>query len=180
MLDPIEDQYLLIGHINRSHGVKGEVLIISDFYAPDLFDDIDLVHLQNSRGDLIPARVESVRVQDKQNRLSFFVKFEHVADRSEAEQLKDSPVYVNRQAAEPLIDESDAPLAFTEFQVFDDHDQPVGKVEETIDNPAHPILQVHTREDEHLLIPFVEEYIVSIDEEHKTIRCHNLDQLEGL
>lgn len=180
MLDPIEDQYLLIGHINRSHGVKGEVLIISDLYAPDLFDEIDLVHLQNSRGDLIPARVESVRVQEKQNRLSFFVQFEHVADRNEAEQLKNRPVYVNREAAEPLIDQSDVAVDFSSFQVLDEQGQHLGEVELTIDNPAHLILQVVTNEGDHLLVPFVDEYIISFNEDEKSIRCRNLDQLEDL
>lgn len=180
MLEPIENQYLLIGHINRSHGVHGEVLIISDVQAPTLFDEIDVVHLQNSRGDLVPARIESVRVQEKQNRLSFFVQFEHVADRNEAEQLKNFPVYVDRETAQNLIDHSETPVDYTTFQVHDENDTYFGEVELTIDNPAHTILQVATKDDRQLLIPFVDEYIISLDEHEKIIRCQNLDQLEGL
>ncbi len=180
MLEPIENQYLLIGHVNRSHGVHGEVLIISDVQVPELFDEIDIVHLQNSRGDLVPARIESVRVQEKQNELSFFVQFEHVADRNEAEQLKNYPVYVTREAAEPLIDRSEAPADYSAFLVYDEDGQHLGQVELTIDNPAHPILQVATKDDRQMLIPFVDEYITSFDDEQKTIRCQNLDQLEGL
>ena len=180
MLEPIDNQYLLIGYVNRSHGVNGEVLIISDVYAPTLFDEIDLVHLQNSRGDLVPARIESVRVQEKKNRLSFFVQFEHVADRNEADKLKNSAVYVRREKADPLIDWSDAPVDYSAFQVYDENNQHLGEVELTIDNPAHPIIQVATKDDRQLLIPFVDEYISSFDEEQQVIRCQNLDQLEGL
>ena len=87
MLEPIENQYMLIGYIARSHGVKGEVLVISEIEAPALFDEVDLVLLQNERGDLFPARVSSVRVDQQPGRLSFFVKFEHVTDRTQAENL---------------------------------------------------------------------------------------------
>ncbi len=180
MLEPIENQYLLVGIVNRSHGVHGEVLIISDVYAPTLFDEVDIAHLQNSRGDLVPARIESVRVQEKQNRLSFFVQFEHVADRNKAEQLKNNPVYVSREAAEHLVDQSEAPANYDAFEVYNEQDQHLGKVEQTIDNPAHPILQIATEDDRHLLVPFVDEYIRSFDEEKQLIRCQNLDQLEDL
>ncbi|MFH5832297.1 ribosome maturation factor RimM [Halalkalibaculum sp. DA3122] len=180
MLEPIENQYLLIGRINRSHGVHGEVLIISDVPAPTLFDEINLVHLQNSRGDLIPARIESARAEEKQNRLSFFVQFEHVTDRNEAEQLKNSAVYVNRDAAEPLIDSSEVPADYSGFQVYDEKGQHLGQVDLTIDNPAHPILQVATTDGRQLLIPCVDEYIRAFDEENQKVECKNLDQLEGL
>src|SRR5699024_7593908 len=100
MLESIENQYQRIGHIARSHGVQGDVLIIPDRYAPTLFDSLDLVRIKNAKGDLVPARIESVRVQEKNNRLSFFVKFEHVTDRTQADRLKQLAVYISRDQLE--------------------------------------------------------------------------------
>src|SRR5680860_72579 len=97
MLEPIDHQYFLIGYIARSQGVDGTVLIIPELYAPTLFDDIDLVRLKDARGDLIPARIESVQVQEKNDRLSFFVKFDHITDRNQAEMLKTNEVFVARE-----------------------------------------------------------------------------------
>ena len=179
MLEPIEDQYLKIGHIARSHGVKGEVLVISEVYAPQLFDEIDLVHIQNTRGDLVPARIESFRVQEKNNRLSFFVKFEHVTDRNQAEELKSCPVYVLREKAEALIDDDEA-VDYTEFEVNDDQGENIGIITGIIENPAHPILEVLTDDRKKLLIPFVDEYISSVDEDQGIIFCRNLEQLTNL
>lgn len=180
MLEPIENQYLMIGRVNRSHGVNGEVLIISRIYAPSLFDEIDLLLLQDSRGDLVPARVETVRVEEKQNRLSFFVQFEHVTDRNQAEALKGRSVFVEREIAERLTEKTETPDDFIAFDLYDEEDQLIGRVEGVIDNPAHPILQVATVDNRQLLIPYVEEYIASSDEDEKIIRCRNLDQLEDL
>ncbi|NGP77727.1 16S rRNA processing protein RimM [Balneolaceae bacterium YR4-1] len=179
MLEPIEDQYLMIGHIARSHGVKGEVLIISEVFAPQLFDEIDLVHIQNARGDLVPARIESVRVQEKNNRLSFFVKFEHVSDRNRAEELKSSAVYVLREKAESLVDGDEA-IDYTEFEIQDDQNNNIGIITGIIESPAHPILEVITDDQEKLLIPFVDEYIQSVDEDQSIIYCQNLEQLTNL
>lgn len=180
MLEPIEDQYQQIGYIARSHGVKGEVLIISDVNAPQLFDEIDLAHIQNARGDLIPARIESVRVQKKNNRLSFFVKFEHVSDRNHAENLKNNPVYVMREKIQSFFSEDDESIDYTEFEIMDDQDINIGVITGIIKNPAHLILEVITNEQEQLLIPFVDEYILAVDEDQKIIQCQNLDQLTDL
>ncbi|MDX1671287.1 MAG: ribosome maturation factor RimM [Balneolaceae bacterium] len=177
MLEPVENQYMRIGQIARPHGVEGEVMITSDFFIPDLLEEIELVRYENSRGDLIPARVESVRVEEKQNRLSFFVKFEHVMDRGQAVELKGSPVYVERERVEELIDEEEVSPDLAGYEVVDSEGNTVGKVEELLENPAHPILSVLGREQQQLLIPYVDEYIVSTDEKNRRIECRNLDQL---
>ncbi len=178
MLEPIEDQYQQIGYIARSHGVKGEVLILSEIYAPQLFDDIDLAYIQNARGDLIPVRIESVRIQEKNNRLSFFVKFEHVSDRTQAEELKGFSVYAANDKVAGLDD--DEREDYTSFEVTDDNGNRIGIVEDSIENPAHLILQIATDDEQQLLVPFVDEYVVLTDKEKKVIRCQNLDQLAGL
>lgn len=179
MLEPIENQYKQIGHISRAHGIQGDVLIIPEVYAPTLFDSLDLVRLEDARGDLIPARIESVRVQEKNNRLSFFVKFEHIADRTQAEKLKNTTVFADREIVESLTASDDVLIDFTSFEVRDD-DRFIGSVEEVIDNPAHPILQVVTNNQDQLLIPFVDEYVAGTDEDQQIIHCQNLDQLIDL
>ena len=179
MLESIDNQYQQIGYIARSHGVQGDLLIIPNIYAPTLFDALDLVRIENTRGDLIPARVESVRVQEKKNRLSFFVKFEHVSDRTQAEELKNFAVYADHEMVESLLDTDDKPMDLTSFNVWADGEY-FGSVEAMLQNPAHPILQVITTEQKELLIPVVEEYVAEVDEENQKIQCKNLHQLEGL
>lgn len=178
MLESIEHQYRQIGHIARSHGVQGDVLIIPDMYAPTLFDSLDLVRIENTRGDLIPARIESVRVQEKNNRLSFFVKFEHVTDRTQAEQLKQFAVYANRDQVDHLLDREDDSPDVSSFEVWAD-DTRIGSVEGIIQNPAQAILEVSI-ENHKLLIPFVDEYIAAVDEDRQRLHCQNLEQLKGL
>lgn len=179
MLEPVEDQYEKIGYISRSHGVKGDVLIVPEIYAPMLFDTLDLVYLEDNRGDLVPARIESVRVQEKNNRLSFFVKFEHVSDRTKAEELKSRSVYAEKDLVQNLLDPEKVPLDLTSFEVIA-NGKLVGTVTGMLENPAHPILEVESQEHEVLLVPFVDEYIAEVDEESQKIECRNLEQLSDL
>ncbi len=179
MLEPIENQYEVVGHIARSHGVNGEVVIIPEIETPRLFEDIDLVHIENARGDLVPARIESVRVQDKNKRLTFFVKFEHVTDRTGAEALKNFAVYANLDDMEDLAGQTDEFIDLSSFDVISDGKK-YGTVEAVIDNPAHPILKVVTADQKQLLIPFVDEYIIELNEEKQVVKCQNLNQLAGL
>lgn len=175
MLEPVDQQYVMIGRIAQAHGVDGTVLMIPEHYAPALFDEIDLVRLQNTRGDLVPARIESVRVQEKNNRLSFFVKFDHITDRNKAETLKDHQVFAANDKVGHLVEE-DSAAKLASFEVRDESDATIGKVDHLIDNPAHPILVIET-DSQQLLIPFVDEYIESTDEENAIIYCKNLGQL---
>jgi len=175
MLEPVDQQYVMIGYIAQSHGVDGTVLIIPEFNTPALFDDIELVRLQDARGDLIPARIELIRVQQKNNRLSFFVKFDHVTDRNDADRLKSYRVYLPRDKVEHAVDEQEV-VSFASFDVQNEQGATIGAVNHIIDSAAHPVLRVQT-ESGQLLIPFVDEYIQSTDEENAIIHCKNLHRL---
>ncbi|SMO36543.1 ribosome maturation factor RimM [Fodinibius sediminis] len=179
MLESIENQYRKIGYIARSHGVGGDVLMISEIYAPTLFDSLDLVWIENARGDLVPARIESVRVQEKNNRLSFFVKFEHVTDRTQADALKQFSVYARHDQVDHLLQQEDETMDMTSYEIWVDHTR-VGSVEEVIPNPAHPILRIRMHDQQQLLVPLVEEYVTAVDEERQQIQCQNLEQLMNL
>jgi 16S rRNA processing protein RimM len=178
MLEPIENQYFMVGRIARAHGVDGTVLIIPELYAPGVFDGINIVWLRNEQGDLIPARIESIRVQEKDERLSFFVKFDHVADKNQADRLKGRFVYVPREEAKHLFEE-DSGDALASYHIIDENGDEMGVVDEVIDNPAHPILVVKTGQGEQL-IPLVDEYVTEVDKENELIYCRSLSQLDDL
>jgi ribosomal 30S subunit maturation factor RimM len=102
-----------------------------------------------------------------------------VTDRTQAEKLKHASVFAESNAVESFMDFDDTPIDFTIFEVRVD-DTFIGSVREVIDNPAHPILMVITEGQNQLLIPFVDEYVVEVNEDQQIIQCQNLDQLADL
>jgi len=178
MLEPKESQYVAIGRIARSHGMDGTVMVIPAMDDPALFEHVDLIRFKNARGDLIPARIESVRKQQKNKRLTFFVKFEHIASRNQAEAVKAVELYIAKSSLSNSTEDRAAAL-WIGFEIADENGRKAGVVDEILNSAAHPILIVRSNAKE-LLIPVVDEYVTSIDEEFKTVNCKNLNRLAAL
>jgi 16S rRNA processing protein RimM len=175
-LQPFESQYIKVGYVARPHGVDGTVLIIPDIDEPSVFESMNLVRLQNVQGGLFPARIESARIQQQGKRSTIFVKFSHISDQNKARELKNMPVFVNKEILEGFYRKQSESSRLISFVVRDEENHKVGTVEDVFDNPAHPILTVADVDGE-LLIPFVDEYIAEIDDEKSIIYCRNMNQL---
>jgi 16S rRNA processing protein RimM len=175
-VEPLENQYKRIGRIAGPHGLDGTVLVVPESGAADILERIDLVRLQDNSGNLVPARVESVRVQQEKKRTTFFVKFNHITDKDQALQLKKRPVFISK---DKLDDVDEAANSIISYSIRDENHNELGTVKDVLSNPAHPILVVQNGDHERL-IPFADEYIVEVDDENSIIYCQNMQQLSEL
>lgn len=170
--------FTLIGHISRSHGLKGELKVDFETNSPDLVRELEMVYLQNSRGDYFPCRVKQIRTEGKENRLSFFVQFEHIADRNTAEALRGKGIFIEADKAGSFLEEEAEEATYLDFEVIDEQNQHKGLVIDELDNGAQLVIVVATTSGS-LMIPLVDQFVESIDESESIIRCKNLDLLEG-
>ncbi|MEX0720529.1 MAG: ribosome maturation factor RimM [Balneolaceae bacterium] len=168
--------FVQIGQIIRPQGMSGEVKAVFEAEAAGSVEELDLVYLRNERGDFYPARISKLRVEGKGKNISFFVQFEHIADRNSAEALKNRGLFLETRNAPGFIT---APKenSLMDHEVIDEHNASVGLVVDVMDNPAHPILVVATTSGTRL-IPFVDHYVTEVSDQN--IYCQNLDQLEGV
>lgn len=170
--------FVQVGHVIRSHGLEGELKVFFDVSDPQEVETLDLVYLRNDRGDFYPARITDMRVEGKRNNISFFVQFDHIADRTGAEALKDEGIFLEVEEADPFFSvDSETDDSLIDHEVFDDNDEPIGLVIDVMNNPAHPILVVATTSGSRL-IPFVDHFVK--DTRNGNIYCQNLDELEGI
>lgn len=169
-----------VGHVVRTHGIKGELKVLFESEEPGLIDQIEMLYLQTDRGDFYPCRIANLRVEGKGNKISFFVQFEHIADRSSAEKLRGRALFVETDKAVDFSTEStNDEDSLIDFEVLNEQDQSIGLVIDVMDNGAHLIISVATTSGS-LLIPVVDEFVLEIHEETKTIFCKNLNLLEDL
>lgn len=138
-----------------------------------------MVYLRNDRGDFYPCRIANLRVEGKGNKISFFVQFENIADRSSAEPLKNKALFVEKHVAELLISKFEDPTNLLDFEVRNEHNKSIGYVMDLMDSGAQVVITVATTSGT-LLIPLVDEYVQEVDYDTETIKCKNLDILEGL
>lgn len=169
--------FIQVGHVLRSHGLEGELKVFFDVSDPQEIEELKLVYLRNDRGDFYPARITDMRVEGKRNNISFFVQFDHIADRTGAEALKNRGIYLEVEEATAFLDAKDETEdSLVDHEVYDG-DKALGLVIEVMNNPAHPILVVATTSGSRL-IPYVDHYIKETRDGN--IYCQNLDELEGI
>ncbi len=175
--DAITPGFMQVGHVERSQGLEGTLRVFFDVDDPKKVEAIKLVYLRNDRGDFYPARITDVRVEGKRNKISFFVQFDHIADRTTAEALKGRGIFLEAEEAEPFLP---APVesgdSLVDYEVYDEEES-FGLVIEVMENPAHPILVVATTSGSRL-IPYIDHFVKHTRDGN--IYCQNLDELEGI
>ncbi len=170
------NEFETIGSVIKAHGLKGEVIIEPEVANPYQLETIKLFYIANKRGDIEPYRVEQAHVVEKNNRFSFFVKFVHLTERSHAEQLRNKEVMIPAYEYENLDQFDFSYHECIEWEVVNEQGEPVGKVLDVMDNPAHELLEIKTSQGV-VLVPAVDEYIAEIDEETQQLTVKNLDAL---
>jgi len=155
----MESQFVSVGRIVRAHGTAGEVVLAPAFDDVEAYTGLDLLYLR-SRHQYVPVRAVAIKPVRKGDRLSFFVKFDHIANRTEAESLRDTEVFVPEDA----LPDVEIPLAdaLYGFSVISDQGELYGNVLDVLDNPAHPLLQIKNAAGV-FLVPYVEAFILEVD-----------------
>lgn len=170
-----------IGRIEQAHGLDGDVRIHLDDDREGSIREGELLYLRNRRGDWVPSRIEKVRIEEKKKRRLFFVKFDRIADRTEAESFRDTPLFRKGESEEPVSPRTD-PNDLTGFVVEDETGR-VGTVTEMIRNRAQTLIVVGgTGRPDHtpLLIPNVDAFVVRIDREKRRVICREIGPLKTL
>jgi 16S rRNA processing protein RimM len=175
--------WIVLAHLLRPQGRKGEVLaeLFTDF--PERFDDQKRVFLAapGFDGEEVEARAAEVvafwRPVGK-NEGRVVLQFAGIDTISDAESIAGQDVLVPREERIPLDDESVYISELIGCTVYDGS-LPVGVVEEvqfamTADggrrlDDAAPLLAVRSSEGDEILIPFAKAFLVAVDTEVKRI-----------
>ena len=177
----MENRFFEVGRIGKARGLKGLVKVIPAGPAEEsALAEGHLLYIRNERGDYVPLRIESVHTEVKKQRTLFFVKFDRIANREEAEALMDHGLFTDQKPAQTeQPDES----SLVGYSVVSDKLK-IGVVHDLLGSFMQQVLVVEllaseeTRSVETLLIPLVDEYVKMIDHQTESIVCINLDQLE--
>ena len=147
-------EYLNIGKIVNTHGIKGEVRILSSFSDKSIFKPGNILYINNDA-----LEITSYRVHKNYDMVTFI-------DRNHIEDVliyKNEPVYVNRDDIEyeGYLDED---LIGLEVYCEDKH---IGHVDSILKTNAHDILVVKNGSKH--MIPNIAEFIDKVDLENKRL-----------
>lgn len=141
---------LYIGDLVNTHGIKGEVRIISNFkYKDIIFKPNNNLYINNEK-----LKIKTYRKHKNYD----MVTFENYNDINEVLKFKGSKVYINK-------DEYTFPGPLNEDlygkKVYD-KDKYIGTLENIINNGGGELLVVKGKKE--YLIPYVDEFVTNIDD----------------
>lgn len=97
-----KDDCYQLGHITKTHGVNGELVLYLDVDAPDEYADLESVLLE-VKGQLVPYFIESIAIVKGSRAI---VAFEDVDTIDQAERLINCGAYLPLDNLEPITDET--------------------------------------------------------------------------
>jgi len=168
-----KDDCYQLGHITKTHGVSGELVLFLDVDEPTEYADLDSVLLE-VKGELVPYFIESIAIVKGSRAI---VAFEDIDTIEQAERLINCAAYLPLDNLEPITDETR--FYFHEivgYQVVDANAGPLGKVREVYAMNAQDLIAMDY-EDKEVLIPINSDIVRTVDRATKKL---NVVLPEGL
>jgi 16S rRNA processing protein RimM len=167
-----KDDCFQLGHITKTHGLNGEVVLFLDVDDPADYEDLDSILLE-VRGELLPYFVESLSI----NRDRAIVALEEVETIDEAKKLVNCPVWLPLDNLEPITD----PDRFyyheiIGFQLIDAVSGTLGTVTSVLTMPTQDLIEMRYKGQD-VLIPINSAIVKTVDRAAKTL---NVELPEGL
>lgn len=154
--------YLYLGKIVNTHGIKGEIRIVSDFkYKDQVFIKGNSLYIGNNKDKEV---INTYRVHKNYD----MVTFDGINDINDVLKYKGKDVFINREEYkfEGILYED-----LIGLEVYSDN-KLIGTVTDIMKSTAHPILVINDK-----YIPYVDEFILNVDIESKRI---DVKLIEGL
>ncbi|MBU8573218.1 ribosome maturation factor RimM [Bacillus pumilus] len=168
-------EWLNVGKIVNTHGVRGEVRVVSktDFPEERYKKGSVLYIFKQGQGEPLKVTVASHR-QHKQFDL---LTFEEISSLNEAELLKESILKVEKEHLGALDEGEFYFHQIIGCEVYDEEDQLVGQIKEILTPGANDVWVVGRKGKKDALIPYIPSVVKKINIASKTI---HIEVMEGL
>lgn len=166
---------LEVGKIINTHGLRGEVKVVTWTDFPDIFEDIGCVYLKK-RAEEIKLTIKNVKYQKN----NIIVKFAEIDTIEEAEKFKNCVLVADRDALGELPEGVHYIADLIGCEVVSDEGETLGKISDVFNTGANDIYTVSAQGKKDLLIPVLDQTVLNIDIENKKVTVHLLEGLDEL
>lgn len=154
-----------IGKILKPHGVKGELTVF--FHEPEYMDsDCDYYFFQ-LEGLFVPFYIEDFHFKSN---VTAQIKFRLIDSIEEATIYSNTPFYIPKELVNKTQDILLSSIweQFTGYTVYDENRTIVGEIA-SVDSSTINVLFVVVKEEQELLIPATEDFILNINDKEKEL-----------
>ncbi|MFN5444543.1 MAG: ribosome maturation factor RimM [Crocinitomicaceae bacterium] len=153
-----------LGHIAKLHGFKGEVSLFLDVTNPLEYENLDKIFV-DINGFLTPFFIKSLTLRPKSQAT---LKIDGINSDKEAQQILKRSVYLPLVDLPQLSGKNFYDHEVVGFDLIDLTFGKVGVIQQIIDLPVNPLIQVDASGKE-VLIPFVKDLIQEVKRNEKQL-----------
>lgn len=166
------EQFLRVGVISSTHGIRGEVKVYPTTDDPERFLDLDEVILDTGREHKI-LEIEGVKFFKNQ----VILKFKGYDNINDIEKYLKKDLLMDREHAVELGENENFIADLIDMEVVTDEGKVLGTLTDVIETGANDVYAVKTPEGKEILLPAIRDCIrdVNVDEKRMTVHV-----MEGL
>jgi 16S rRNA processing protein RimM len=157
------NEYINIGRIVASFGLKGEVIIKHALGKKTAFTNIEAIFVEEHKGSYLPYFVAESKAKSEEET---YVKFEAIDTKETANRLSAKNVWLLDDDFRKLAGKT-APISLLGFQLLTNTEN-LGPIEEVIEQPHQVLLRI-SLDGKEALIPLHAETLDKIDHKKKQV-----------
>lgn len=169
------EEFLRVGIIATTHGLKGEVKVHNTSDDPNRFESLEQVYIDTGK-EKIPATVETVRYFKN----TVILKFKEFNSIEGVEAFRGKDILVDREHALPLGENEYYICDLVGLSVFTDEGEEFGTLTDVMRTGANDVYIIRGKDDKEYLFPVIPDCIRKVDLENRTLTVHILDGLLSL
>lgn len=158
------EEFLRVGVITSTHGIRGEVKVFPTTDNPERFYDLEEVILDTGKEHL-NLKVENVRFFKN----LVIVKFEGIDNINDIEKYKGRDLLVTRENAVPLEEGEFFICDAIGSTVYEEDGKVFGTLKEVMETGANDVFIVEREDGTEVLLPYIDDCIREVNVEEKKI-----------
>ena len=166
------DQFLRVGVISSTHGIRGEVKVYPTTDDPERFLDLDEVILDTGREHKI-LEIEGVKFFKNQ----VILKFKGYDNINDIEKYLKKDLLVDREHAVELGENENFIADLIDLEVVTDEGKVLGTLTDVIETGANDVYAVKTPEGKEILLPAIRDCILDVNVDEKRMTVHVMEGL---
>lgn len=167
------EQFLQVGVVSSTHGIRGEVKVFPTTNDPGRFQKLKKVLLTTEK-EQIPLEIQNVRF----SRQFVIVKFKGIDHINDIEKYKGSQLLVAREDAVKLEKDEYYIADLLGMEVVTDEGEK-GVLKDVIETGANEVYVIEFETSGEVLIPAIRDCILDVDVEAGKMQVHLLEGLKG-
>lgn len=166
------EEYLQVGVITGTHGIRGEVKVFPTTDDPARFKKLKKVFLDTGK-EYLEMEIEQVKFFKQ----FAILKFKGYDSINEIEKYKKKSLLVDRAHAVKLKENEYFIADLLGLKVYTDEEQLLGTLSDVLQTGANDVYVVKMEDDREVLIPAIRDCILSVDIEERRMKVHLLEGL---